>query len=301
MKRVLLVTGASSGIGLATAIAAARAGFTTIGTVRSGAARLLAAAATAGVTVDVWPLELTSQESIESCVDGVLQAHGRLDAVVNNAGIANSSPTLELSTMDLLRTQLEVNFLGVVATSRAAMPHLRATRGRLLTVSSVRGVLGQPFNEAYSAAKFAVEGFMEALAPVAASVGVTVSLIEPAAVLDTSFVASSTLDPTRLLAASGPYEPAFRAYRSWVATGAVEGAQTAAEVAAVIVDALTCADPAPRIPTSDYARAYLGRKLKDPSGRDLLKLTRSWVTPKEPAVRGYDSAGVPQLSRVDHD
>jgi NAD(P)-dependent dehydrogenase (short-subunit alcohol dehydrogenase family) len=285
MKRVLLVSGASSGIGLATAIAAARAGFTTVGTVRSGAARLLAAAAAARVTVDVRALELTSAESIESCVDDVVSTHGRLDAVVNNAGIANSSPTLELSTMDLLRQQMEVNFFGVIATSRAAMPHLRASRGRLLTVSSVRGVLGQPFNEAYSASKFAVEGFMEALAPVAASVGVTVSLVEPAAVLDTSFVASSSLDPAALLAKSGPYEAAFRAYRGWVASGAVEGAQTAAEVAAVIVDALTCESPAPRIPTSDYARAYLARKLKDPSGRDLLAMTQSWVMPAEPALR----------------
>jgi len=284
MTRVVLVTGASSGIGMATAIAAARAGFTTVGTVRSGAARLLAAAAAARVTIDVRQLELTSQESIESCVDCVVQSHGRLDALVNNAGIANSSPTLELSTMDLLRTQLEVNFFGVVATSRAAMPHLRATRGRLLTVSSVRGVLGQPFNEAYSAAKFAVEGFMESLAPVAASVGVAVSLIEPAAVLDTSFVASSTLDPAAVLAASGPYEQAFRAYRSWVASGAVEGAQTAAEVAEVIVAALSAADPPLRIPTSAYAREYLARKVKDPSGRDLLATTRSWVTPAQPAM-----------------
>lgn len=279
MTRVVLVTGASSGIGLATAIAAAKAGFTTVGTVRSGGAKLLAAAAAAGLSIDVRQLELTSAESIESCVDNVVQTHGRLDALVNNAGIANSSPTLELSTMDLLRRQLEVNFLGVAATSRAAMPHLRSTRGRLLTVSSVRGVLGQPFNEAYSAAKFAVEGFMEALAPVAATVGVSVSLIEPAAVLDTSFVASSTLDPAALLAASGPYEAAFRAYRSWVASGAVEGAQTSAEVADVIVEALTCEDPALRIPTSDYARAYVARKLKDPSGRDLLAMTSSWVTP----------------------
>lgn len=279
MTRVVLVTGASSGIGLATAIAAARAGFTTVGTVRSGAARLLAAAAAARVPVDVRQLELTSQESIDSCVDAVVRTHGRLDAVVNNAGIANSSPTLELSTMEPLRTQFEVNFFGVVATSRAAMPHLRATRGRLLTVSSVRGVLGQPFNEAYSAAKFAVEGFMESLAPVAASVGVTVSLIEPAAVLDTSFLTSSTLDPAAVLAASGPYEQAFRTYRSWVASGAVEGAQTAAEVASVIVDVLSAEDPPLRVPTSAYARDYLARKLKDPSGRDLLATTRSWLTP----------------------
>ena len=285
MTRVVLVTGASSGIGLATATAAAKAGFTTVGTVRSGGARLLAAAAAAHVSIDVRQLELTSAESIESCVDDVVRTHGRLDAVVNNAGIANSSPTLELATMDLLREQLEVNFFGVITTSRAALPHLRATRGRLLTVSSVRGVLGQPFNEAYSASKFAVEGFMEALAPVAATVGVSVSLIEPAAVLDTSFVASSSLDPAVVLATSGPYSPAFQAYRSWVASGAVEGAQTAAEVAEVIVAALTCDDPAPRIQTSVYAREYVSRKVKDPTGRDLLALTSAWVTPSTAPVR----------------
>jgi NAD(P)-dependent dehydrogenase (short-subunit alcohol dehydrogenase family) len=282
MTRVVLVTGASSGIGLATAIAAAKAGWTTVGTVRAGGARLLAAAAAAGVRIDVRQLELTDQGSVESCVDAVVSAHGRLDALVNNAGIGNASPTLELSAMEPLRRQLEVNFFGVVATSRAAMPHLRASRGRLLTVSSVRGVLGQPFNEAYSAAKFAVEGFMEALAPVAATVGVTVSLIEPAAVLDTSFVASSPLDPAALLASSGPYEPAFRAYRSWVASGAVVGAQTSAEVAEIIVHTLTCEDPALRIPTSAYARDYVARKLRDPAGRDLLAVTRGWVTPSAP-------------------
>ena len=85
------------------------------------------------------------------------------------------------------------------------MPYLRATRGRLITISSVRGVIGQPFNEGYSAAKFAIEGFMEALAPVAAQVGVTVSLIEPAAVLDTEFVNNSSgPDPAALLAEPGP-------------------------------------------------------------------------------------------------
>jgi len=273
MNKVVLVTGASSGIGLATALAATDAGYTTVATVRRGSAELAAAG------VDTCRLELTDPDSVEACVAGVVERHGRLDALVNNAGIANSSPTLELSTMDTLRHQLEVNFFGTIALSRAAMPHLRATGGRLLTVSSVRGVRGQPFNEAYSAAKFAVEGFMEALAPVAAAVGVRVSLIEPAAVLDTRFIASSTLDPARLLAESGPYEAAFRAYRSWVAGGAVEGAQTPDEVAKVILHTLADADPALRVQTSEYARAYVAEKLTDPTGRDQLTTTREWVTP----------------------
>src|SRR5450759_3694717 len=82
---------------------------------------------------------------------------------------------------------MEVNFFGVVAVTEAAMPHLRASGGRVFTVSSVRGAVGQPFNEASCAAKFAVEGFLESLAPVAATVGVGVAIVEPGAVT-TEFV-----------------------------------------------------------------------------------------------------------------
>jgi NAD(P)-dependent dehydrogenase (short-subunit alcohol dehydrogenase family) len=277
--KTVLVTGASSGIGLASAIAAAQAGFTTVATVRrpDGDLALREAAEKAGVSVDVVSLEVTDAESIDECVRSVISLHGRLDALVNNAGVAGISPTVELCTMDALRASMEVNFFGVVAMSRAAMAHLRATHGRLITISSVRGVIGQPFNEGYSAAKFAVEGFMEALAPVAAEVGVTVSLIEPAAVLDTAFITSAGANPAAMLAAAGPYATAFRAYRGWVQTGAIESAQTAADVAEVVVAALTDGRPAFRIQTSDYARRYVARKLADPDGSVIQELTRSWL------------------------
>jgi NAD(P)-dependent dehydrogenase (short-subunit alcohol dehydrogenase family) len=277
--RTVLITGASSGIGLASAIAAAEAGFATVATVRrpDGDLALREAAEKAGVFVDVVSLELTDPESIDECVRSVVAMHGRLDALVNNAGVAGISPTLELSTMDVLRASMEVNFFGVMAMSRAAMPHLRVARGRLVTISSVRGVVGQPFNEGYSAAKFAVEGFMEALAPVAAEVGVTVSLIEPAAVLDTAFISNAHADPAAMVAAAGPYATAFRAYRGWVQTGAIESAQVAADVAEVVVRTLTDDRPAFRIQTSDYARRYVARKLADPDGSVVQKLTRSWL------------------------
>ncbi|WP_027345358.1 SDR family NAD(P)-dependent oxidoreductase [Hamadaea tsunoensis] len=281
MNATVLITGASSGIGLATAVAAARAGFTTVGTVRrpDGDLALREAAEKAGVWIDVVTLEVTDPESVHDCVRSVVAMHGRLDALVNNAGVAGIAPTAELCAMQSLRASMEVNFFGVVAMTRAAMPHLRAARGRLVTVSSVRGVVGQPFNEAYSAAKFAVEGFMEGLAPVAAEVGVRVSVVEPAAVLDTDFIANAHADPTAMLAAAGPYEEAYRAYRGWVQTGAVEGAQVAADVADVVVATLTADQPAFRVQTSEYARRYVSRKLADPDGSVIQALTRSWVRP----------------------
>jgi NAD(P)-dependent dehydrogenase (short-subunit alcohol dehydrogenase family) len=277
--KTVVITGVSSGIGLASAIGAARAGFTAVGTIRrpEAAHQVRAAAARAGVEVDVVHLDVTDHAAVEASIESIVARHGRLDAVVNNAGYAGVRGTLELNTIAALRQSMEVNFFSVAAVSRAALPHLRATGGRLLTVSSVRGVIGQPFNDFYSASKSAVEGLMEALAPVAAEMGLSVSLIEPAAVRDTAFVANAPADPPELLSAKSPYASTFGAYRRWVGTSAVEGIQSAAEVAAVVVRTLTADRPAFRVPTSEYARGYLARKLVDPDGDQLRELARSWL------------------------
>lgn len=157
--------------------------------------------------VEVRALDVTDPASVAAALAGIAADQGRLDAVVNNAG-AGHVGTIEQGTVADVRAVMEVNFFGVVEVTRAAMPLLRASGGKLLTVTSVGGVIGQPFNEAYCAAKFAVEGFMESLAPVAATVGVTVSVIEPGAVAS-EFVANVGLDP-QAEAAAGPYAPAAR-------------------------------------------------------------------------------------------
>jgi NAD(P)-dependent dehydrogenase (short-subunit alcohol dehydrogenase family) len=170
-----------------------------------------------------------------------------------------------------------VNFFGVVAMSRTAMPHLRASGGRLVTVSSVGGIVGQPFNEAYCAAKFAVEGFMEGLAPVAATIGVRVSVVEPGAVAS-SFVANAGLDRDAMVAAAGPYAPALAAYVERTA-GAFANAQTSESAADVIVATLLAESPAFRVQTSDAARAFVGIKLADLDGSAVQRFTSTWVAP----------------------
>ena len=167
VTRTVLGTGTSSGIGQATAVRAAVAGWRVVATMRdpSRAAGLLAEAESAGVEVDVLRLDVTDHASIAECLAAVARRHGRLDAVVDNAGTSNADPTLEMSTRDALRSALETNFIGAVEVSRLAMPMLRAARGRLLTVGSVHGVRGQPVNHAYTAAKFALKGFSASLAP----------------------------------------------------------------------------------------------------------------------------------------
>jgi NAD(P)-dependent dehydrogenase (short-subunit alcohol dehydrogenase family) len=278
--RTLLVTGTSSGIGLATAVAAARAGFTTVATMRDldRSAALREAAENAGVTLDVRRLDVTDAPSITACLDGVADTYGRLDAVVNNAGVSNFDPTVEMSTMDALRANLEVNFFGVIAVSRAALPMLRAARGRLLTIGSVHGVVGQPFNEAYCAAKFAVEGFLESLAPVAAAHGVSVSVVVPGFVSDTSFGRFPDINRRTIQAASGPYAPTFAAYVDWVTGPGLEAAgQKAQEVADVVVRTLEAERPPFRVPTSRWVADYLDRKLADRDGATVQTLARTWI------------------------
>lgn len=174
-----------------------------------------------------------------------------------------------------VRAAMEVNYFGVVEVTRAALPHLRATGGRVITVTSVGGVVGQPFNEAYCAAKFAVEGFMESLAPVAATVGVHVTVVEPGAVAS-EFVGNQALDLPALTAAAGPYAPALEAYidRTLKAFGQAQTPEAAAEP---IVAALTAERPPLRVQTSETARAFAGTKLADLDGSAVRGMTGAWV------------------------
>ncbi|MET9954354.1 SDR family oxidoreductase [Streptomyces sp. NPDC006339] len=277
---MVLITGTSSGIGLATAIATARAGYATVATLRdpARAGRLRESADRAGVRLDVRRLDVTDPASVARCVDGVRETYGRLDAVVNNAGISNFDPTLEMSTTEALRANLEVNFFGVVEVSRAAMPLLRAARGRLVTIGSVHGIVGQPFNEAYCAAKFAVEGFLESLAPVAEAHGVKVSVVVPGFVRDTSFGIFPDINRKTIEAASGPYAGTFADYIHWLTTQGWEGAgQTASEVADVVVRTLRAERPGFRVPTNAWAAAYLANKLTDRDGSAVQERARTWI------------------------
>jgi len=275
--RTVLITGTSSGIGLSTAVAAAATGWTVIASMRdiSKAAALEAACADAGVSVEVSALDVTDADSIARCVRGVVDRHHRLDALVNNAGAAHVG-TIKNDELQAIRANLEVNFFGVVALVKAALPLLREAKGRIITVSSIGGVVGQPFNEAYCAAKFAVEGFMESLAPVAKSVGVSVSLVEPGAVAS-EFVANAGLDAKAMLASAGPYAEALGSYLRRVTGQFASKAQGAREVAELIATMLNAAAVPLRVQTSEAAREFVARKLQDLDGSAVQDLTTSWV------------------------
>src|SRR6266542_978236 len=230
-SKVVLITGTSSGIGLATAVAAARSGWHTVATLRdtSRADALRAAASEAGVAdkIQIRQLDATDPTSVAACVDGVLAEHGRLDAVINNAG-AGHVGTIEQESIADVRDVMELNFFGVVQVTRAALPHLRASTGRLVTVTSVGGV--------------------------------AVTVIEPGAVAS-EFVTNVGVDPVRLVAAAGPYAPALRAYIARVTGQFAGAAQTPAQAAEPIIRVLSADRPAFRIQTSDSAREFTALKL----------------------------------------
>jgi NAD(P)-dependent dehydrogenase (short-subunit alcohol dehydrogenase family) len=273
---VTLITGTSSGIGLEIAVQAAAGGHTVVATMRdlAKADRLRDAASAIGVTLDIRQLDVTDADSIAACIDAVVATHGRLDALVNNAG-AGHVGTIENESLDAVRDVMEVNFFGVVAVTKAALPHLRASRGRVVAVSSVGGAVGQPFSEAYCAAKFAVEGFLESLAPVAETVGVRVSIVEPGAVAS-DFVPNIGLDRAAMVADAGAYGPALDAYLARSGQS-FANAQSSADAAAAVVAVLDSSAPTLRVQTSAGASAFVGTKLVDLDGGAVLGMTRTWV------------------------
>jgi NAD(P)-dependent dehydrogenase (short-subunit alcohol dehydrogenase family) len=265
MAPIALVTGTSTGIGLSASILLAKAGFEVIATLRNPEERakaLRSRAETEGVRLDIRELDVASDESVRQCVDGVLQRHGRIDVLVNNAGVGYFG-SLEHTSMEALRRTMEVNFFGVWRVTQAVFPSMRERRsGRILTVSSISGLVGQPFGEAYSASKFAVEGFMESLSQVARELGIHVSLIQPGPVA-TEFI-NSLMTPNNngLLGETGPYKAMFDSYITQARAFFTEW-QTGDEVGRIVVEAATAAQPPLRYYTSKNVRDMVTRKSAD--------------------------------------
>jgi NAD(P)-dependent dehydrogenase (short-subunit alcohol dehydrogenase family) len=178
-RGAVVVTGASSGIGAAAAEAFAREGFVTFAGVRRDAD----AARVAGLHPNIRPLKIdvTDRAEIDAASRFVAASGLPLRGLVNNAGVAIAGP-LELLPVEEVRRQFEVNVFGQIAVSQAFLPQLRASRGRLIFVGSISGRLAVPFISPYSASKFALRAFADALRVELAPAGIAVVLIEPSSV-----------------------------------------------------------------------------------------------------------------------
>ncbi|ATE71098.1 oxidoreductase [Lysobacter capsici] len=173
-KSIALVTGASSGIGKATAERLAAAGYTVYGTSRRGAQ--------AGqLPFSMLPLDVTRDESVDAVVKDLLRLEGRIDLLVNNAGFGVAPAGAEESSIIQAQAIFDTNFMGIVRMTRAVVPHMRRKGGgRIINIGSVLGFLPMPYGALYAATKHAVAGYSESLDHELRTRGIRVSVIEPA-------------------------------------------------------------------------------------------------------------------------
>lgn len=238
---VALVTGASSGIGRATAKALQSAGFRVFGTSRRGAAEN-----SDGVTM--LACDVTDDESVAKLVDSVLNEAGRIDLLVNNAGIGLLGGAEESSTAQA-QALFDVNVFGVLRVTRAVLPAMRRQgKGRIINLSSVLGLIPAPYSALYASTKHAIEGYSESLDHELRTFGIRVVLVEPA-YTRTSFE-ENLARPDRSL---DIYDSA-RAGMNGVLRKAIETGDAPEVVARTILEAATASAPRRRYTAGKMAR-----------------------------------------------
>ncbi len=197
MHKIILVTGASSGLGRATAEALAARHYTVYGTSRK---------AQEHTAIRFLQMDVCDNDSISAAIQQIIENEGRLDVLINNAGMGIGG-ALEMATDAEIQLQMDTNFMGCVRVCRQVLPIMRQQGGgRIINLSSIGGIMGLPYQGFYSASKFAIEGFSEALAAEVRSFGITVSMVEPGD-FSTSFTAQRKISQTTL--ASEVYSTSF--------------------------------------------------------------------------------------------
>lgn len=172
LKKVILITGVSTGFGKHTAALLAKQGHTVYGSVRNNLQ-------TTEPLVKIVHLDLLDKSSIYSAVETVLNNEGRIDVLINNAGMHTGGP-IETLPEEFIRKQFETNFFGLAELTRKVLPIMRNQgSGTIINIGSIGGLMGLPFQGYYSATKFAVEGFSEALRMEVKQFGINVVVINP--------------------------------------------------------------------------------------------------------------------------
>ena len=253
MPSTVLITGASSGIGKATAHHFASKGWNVVATMRSPED---GADLTAG-NVLVTRLDLLDPQSIETSVGDAIDRFGSIDVLVNNAGYGAYGP-LEATSMDVLRRQFDVNFFGLVELTKAVLPGMRTRRGgTIVNVSSVGGRFAFPFGSLYHGSKWAVEGLSEALHFEVRLFGGRVKIVEPGGV-KTDFAGRSFVFTND--GALSEYQPLVQAFVEATSTMDTSTHQQPEDVADVIWQAATDGSDQLRYVSGEGAKATLGSR-----------------------------------------
>lgn len=239
-RGVALVTGASSGIGLATAQSLAKAGYRVFGTSRKPVS------GPPGITMLV--CDVTDEASVASAVSEIVGRAGRIDLVVNNAGVGLLGGAEESSIAQAQRL-FDVNVFGVARIVNAVLPVMRGQKsGRIVNMSSILGLIPSPFNAFYASTKHAIEGYSESLDHEVRKFGIRVLLVEPG-VTRTSFEENLTLADQPMAVYAEERSRSEGLMRKWVEAG--DAPQVVADA---VVEAATAVKPRLRYPAGKQSR-----------------------------------------------
>jgi len=288
MSKVILITGASTGIGLETAVQVAEQGHQVYATMRNLSKRALLDQEVDKRKVKLRDLQLDVQDekSIAACIAEIISAEQKIDVLINNAGAGFIKP-MEQASMEEIQQVMDVNFYGPIRCSKAVMPYMRKQKsGHIINVSSVGGIVGSPVNEIYCAAKFALEGLTESLATyLEPYFGINVSLIEPGGTI-TEFGNSLTeyFESTGGIL-NDDYKPLMEDYMAYRSTFTEEFKEKAfqkpADIASVIIRCMNDPNPKVRYLTSEGTLAFTKLKTSlDPDGEIMKAQLRKAILNK---------------------
>jgi len=262
--KVVIISGASSGIGLATAIAFANKGWKTYAGVRNLAKKQNIAEAAKRHQVEnlleTLELDVTKQASVQAAVARVFKAEGHIDAVINNAGYGVFGPVESLSESDI-RAQYDTNVIGMVRVVQGVLPIMRAQKsGRIVNISSIVGVVSNGYSGLYSSSKFAVEALSQSLREELEPLGIQVSLVQPG-FTNTPFM----LEKSSLQVKEDVYEKGFAATKKNIDSGLAKGADPSV-VGETVFKAATAQKPDFRYQCTPGDAAFVASILKDSHG-----------------------------------
>jgi len=207
MKKVVFITGISSGFGKCTAEYLSQKGYVIYGTSRR--------AIEGSNHINVLKAEVTDVVSVKAAVETIIQREGRIDVLINNAGMGISGP-IEFSSVENIRLQMDTNFMGMVHVIQAVLPAMRKQgNGTIINISSIGGLMGLPYQGFYSASKFAIEGMSEALRMELKPFHINVVVIRPGDFF-TSFTSNRKIDTD--LNNTNPYQEQSRKTLSIIET-----------------------------------------------------------------------------------
>ena len=274
LNQVVLVSGAASGLGLATARELALAGWTVYAGFRPDGRS--APDSSPGNVIRWLPLDVTDSKARAAAVAAIERGQGKLNALVNSAGVNASGPLEEIPD-GVLRQVMEVNFFGAIGLTRDCLPLLRRTGGgTVVMLSSLSALIGLPFNGAYAASKYALEGAAESLRYEVEAFGVRVTLIQPGA-YTTSLADVNASTP----AGRSSYE-AFEKLRASRARVGAGGGGDPLEVARKIVDTLGVESPGLRVPCGAQAEAVVAQlRTHDEAQRRAFALRAANIDARE--------------------